>query len=335
MSNRQIYLIASFEVKDIRHKERIDVYLHRHFPETTRTSFQKQIRKNYIHVNGKFEDKAFKLKAGDRIEIFSPYKSKTEWQPNNQIIPDIIYEDDAVIVVNKPSGLQVHPATGNYNNTLINGLIAYLSDSDQKPFLVHRLDKFTGGLMVFAKNETIRNNLNEQFSQGKASRKYKALVWGKLDDSGTINQPIGRDKREGDTFRVFAEDERGGKNAITHYRLIKGFAFHSWVECELETGRTHQIRVHFQSIGNPLVGDFEYSGNQLLRGIRDEKYIRLMDELLGLFTGQALVAYLLEFMHPLHSEKMVFKLKLSYPFESALKILKQCELIIGSDKRST
>ena len=331
MSKQPIYLIESFEVRDIRHKERIDIYLHRHFPETTRTSFQKQIGKNHIHVNGKFADKAFMLKAGDRVEIFSPYKSKTGWQANKQIIPDIVYEDDALIVVNKPAGLQVHPATGNYNNTLVNGLVAYLAKFDQKPFLVHRLDKFTEGLMVFAKNKKVRNNLNEQFSQGKASRKYKALAWGKLDGNGTIDRPIGRNKKEGNTFRVFTEDEPGGKHAVTHYRMVKAFAFHSWVECELETGRTHQIRVHFQSIGNPLIGDFEYGGNQLLMGIKDEKYIKMMDKLLDLFAGQALFAYQLEFSHPINGKEMLFKLPLPRSFKNALKILRYCERVIGSN----
>ena len=333
MSKQQLYLIESFEVRDIRHKERIDVYLHRHFPETTRTSFQKQIGKNHILVNGKFADKAFKLKAGDRVEIFSPYKSKTGWQANKQIIPDIIYEDDAVIVVTKPSGLQVHPATGNYNNTLVNGLVAYLSESGQKPLLVHRLDKFTEGLMVFAKNETIRSNLNEQFLQKKASRKYKALVWGKLGDEGTIDRPIGRDKSEGNMFRVFTEGESGGKHAVTHYRMVKAFAFHSWVECELETGRTHQIRVHFQSIGNPLIGDFEYGGNQLLIGIRDGKYIQLMDKLLGLFKGQALVAEKLAFTHPVKGDKLQFEIDLPNRFKNAFEILGQCRVIFGSGKK--
>jgi 23S rRNA pseudouridine1911/1915/1917 synthase len=329
MSKQQLYLIESFEVKDIRQKERIDVYLHRHFPETTRTSFQKQLKKNHIHVNGHFADKAFRLTAGDRIEIFSPYKSKTGWQANNQIVPDIVFEDDVILVVNKPAGLQVHPATGNYNNTLVNGLIAYLSKSDQKPFLVHRLDKYTEGLLVFAKNEKARDDLSEQFSNRIAHRKYKALVWGKLKNDETINKPIGRDKREGNTFRIFEEGEKGGKNAITHFRLIKSYPFHSFIECELETGRTHQIRVHFQSIGNPLVGDFEYGGNKLLMGIRDEKYIQMMDDILDLFKGQALLADHLVFKHPLNGERMVFNLELPINFAQALEILETCKKTWG------
>lgn len=325
-------MIDSFEVRDIQHKERIDVYLHRHFPETTRTSFQKQIRNNYIRVNGKFASKSFKLKAGDRVEILSPYKSKTGWQANKQIIPDIVYEDDAVIVVNKPAGLQVHPATGNYNNTLINGLVAYLEKNDQKPILIHRLDKLTEGLMVFAKSKSIQENLSDQFKKGIAGRKYKALVWGKLGFKGTIDQSIGRDKKDGKSFRIFAKEEAGGKHAVTHFKLIEAFAFHSLVECELKTGRTHQVRVHFQSIGSPLVGDFEYGGNIILKGIRNDWYIKLMDELLKVFTGQALLADQLNFLHPISHKKMKFKLPLPTSFQSALNILEQCERLIVSSK---
>lgn len=325
MSEQKLYLIESFKVQDIRHKERIDVYLHRHYSGTTRSSFQKQLKKNYIRVNGNFSDKAFKLTAGDLIEIFSPYKSKTGWQTNKQIVPEIVYEDEVILVVNKPAGLQVHPATGNYNNTLVNGLIAYLSKSDQKPFLVHRLDKFTEGLLVFAKNEKAQDNLSEQFSNRIAHRKYKALVWGKLNIDGTINKPIGRNKREGNTFRIFEEGEKGGKDAVTHFRLIKSYPFHSLVECELETGRTHQIRVHFQSIGNPLVGDFEYGGNKLLKGIRDERYIQLMDELLKSFKGQALLADHLVFKHPINRDSMAFNLELPTNLVQALRILEICK----------
>ena len=329
MSRQSLYLIESFEVKDIRHKERIDVYLHRHFPETTRTSFQKQIGKNHIHVNGNFADKAFKLKAGDRVEIFSPYKSKTGWQANKQIVPDIVFEDDVIIVVNKPAGLQVHPATGNYNNTLVNGLVAYLTKFDQQPFLVHRLDKYTEGLMVFAKSKSVQDNLTEQFRSGIAGRKYKALAWGRLDVNGTINRPIGRDKKEGNTFRVFREDESGCKHAITHFKLIKAFAFHSWVKCELKTGRTHQIRVHFQSIGNPLIGDFEYGGNKILKGFNEPVYFKQMDKLLGLFKGQALIADKLSFKHPINGRKMDFKLDLPINFQEALGILESSKKTSG------
>ena len=321
MSKQQLYQIESFVVKDIRHKERIDVYLHRHFPNTTRSSFQKQMVNELIRVNGKFVGKSLRLKAGDKVEIYSPFKSKIEWLANKSINPDVVFEDDSLIVVNKPSGLQVHPATGNYSNTLINGLVAYLSKYDQIPFLVHRLDKYTEGLMVFAKSKGVQENLFEQFKKGISGRNYKALVWGKVPMSGTIDKPIGRDKKEGNTFRVFAEDEQGGKHAVTHYRLIKTFAFHSLVECKLDTGRTHQIRVHFQSLGCPLVGDFEYGGNQVLFGLKSEVYFQKMDQLLALFNGQALVADELVFNHPVSGDKIEFRLALPDSFITAIDLL--------------
>jgi 23S rRNA pseudouridine1911/1915/1917 synthase len=321
MNKQHLYLIDSFEVRDIRHKERIDVYLHRHFPDTTRTSFQKQIRNQYILINGNCVDKAFKLKAGDQVEIFSPYKSKTEILANPEIKPEVIYEDDQLIVVNKPARLQVHPATGNYDNTLINGLVAYLAGLNQRPFLVHRLDKFTEGLMVFAKSKTIQENLGEQFKKGIAGRKYKALVWGSLRESGTINKPIGRDKQKSRVFRVYDADEIVGKTAITHFDVIREFAFHTLVSCKLETGRTHQIRVHFQSLGCPLVGDFEYGGNKILKGLNNPNYLEKMDELLALFRGQALVADEFEFYHPINGDKMKFKIEMPVAFKKTIDLL--------------
>jgi 23S rRNA pseudouridine1911/1915/1917 synthase len=321
MSKSGLYLIESFKVKDIRHKERIDVYLHRHFPDTSRNSFQKQLTNNLILVNGNAADKAFGLKSGDKIKIFSPYKSKVGILANDAIKPNVIYEDDQLIVINKPSGLQVHPATGNYNNTLINGLVAYLLKVEQKPFLVHRLDKYTEGLMVFAKSNKVQENLSEQFRKGIASRKYKALVWGNTPEKGTINQPLGRNKQESQVFRVYGAGETGGKSAITHFETVREFPFHSLISCKLETGRTHQIRVHLQSIGNPLVGDFEYGGNKILKGLNELVYLEQMDKLLALFKGQALVADKLTFKCPLNGRKMDFNLDLPINFKEALGIL--------------
>ena len=321
MEKNKLYLIKTKRVKDIRNPVRIDYYLKQHFPDTTRNSFQKQIRQGLIRVNEQIVDKGYRVKIGETIRIFSPFKSKLAWIPNPEIKPRVVFEDDVLLVLDKPAGIQVHPATGNYDNTLINGLVAYLEDSNLRPFLVHRLDKFTEGLMVFAKSKTIQEKLGKQFKQGIAGRKYKALVWGRLREPGTIDKPIGRDKQKSPVFRVYDSDEKDGKTAVTHFEIDREFAFHSLVSCKLETGRTHQIRVHFQSLGCPLVGDFEYGGNKILKGLNNPQYLKKMDELLALFKGQALVANELEFKHPISGEQMNFKLDLPDAFVKAIEIL--------------
>lgn len=327
MNSSGPYLIETFRVNDIRLTERLDVYLNRHFPGTTRTSFQKQIAAGLILINGRQAGKAQRLKQGDKVEIFSPYKSKTGIVPNETVIPKIIYEDQYLLVLDKPAGLQVHPASGNYSNTLLNGLAAHLQKEGRQPHLIHRLDKFTAGLMVFAKNSGTREKLSNIFRKKDATRAYKALVWGTLPESGTIDIPIGRNKQESQTFRALGKHESGGKSAVTHYRVLQSYPFHSLVECRLETGRSHQIRVHFRAIGHPLIGDFEYGGNHILLGIKDNKYLNLMDKLLGLFPGQALQAFRLGFTHPETKHELNFELPLPDSFSRALEILDQTKSI--------
>jgi 23S rRNA pseudouridine1911/1915/1917 synthase len=313
-----LYLLASILVQDIRDPLRIDTYLCQRYPETGRTQFQKQIANKWILVNNHEIDKGSKVHPNDHILIFTPYKSKIEWLPNPGIIPVIVFEDEQIIVINKPSGLQVHPASGNHDNTLINALVAYLGNTDIH--IVHRLDKFTSGLIVFAKTETARDLLSEAFSKKIARRKYQALVWGKMEAEGTINEAIGRLPENRQRFGPLSKFD-GGKSAITHYTSIKSFPFHSFIECRLETGRTHQIRVHMQYNKTPIVGDQEYGGDQILIGIREEKYIKNMEKLLSLFNGQALHAMELEFPHPETNEKMKFTADLPVYFNEALELL--------------
>jgi 23S rRNA pseudouridine1911/1915/1917 synthase len=315
-----LYLLASFLVQDIRDPLRIDLYLSQRFPETGRTQFQKQIANKWILVNNHETDKGTKVQANDHILIFTPYKSKTECIPNPAIIPDIVFEDNELILLNKPAGLQVHPASGNHDNTLLNGLVAYLGS--EEIHIVHRLDKFTSGLIVFAKTEKARDLLSEAFSKKIARRKYRALVWGKMPTEGTINEAIGRLPENQQRFGPLSKFD-GGKSAVTHYKTLKSFSFQSLIECSLETGRTHQIRVHMQFNKTPIIGDFEYGGDQVLLGIREESYIKNMEKLLSLFKGQALHAIELDFPHPGTNELMHFTVDLPNNFKEALEILEK------------
>jgi 23S rRNA pseudouridine1911/1915/1917 synthase len=321
MESEKLYVLASIVVQDIREAQRIDSYLSMRFPETGRSQFQKQIAKEWILVNNHPVDKASKVFPEDHILIFTPYKSKLEWLANPDIKAEILFEDDEILVLNKEAGMQIHPASGNYNNTLVNGLVAHLEKKNEKLFLVHRLDKFTSGLIVFAKTEASRDVLSEAFSKKLASRKYQALIWGNVASEGRIDEAIGRLPHNAKRFGVLSRFD-GGKRAITHYKTLQSFPFHSLVECTLETGRTHQIRVHFQHLGHPLVGDFEYGGDKLLRGLREENYLKAMDKLLSLFKGQALVACELSFPHPKHGEMLSFKIDMPGNFKESLTLLK-------------
>lgn len=322
MNAQKLYLFKTLQVSDIKDPIRIDLYLSRHFPETGRTQFQKQIANKWIKVNHSFVNKGSKVFPNDQIEIYTPYKSKIEWVANPEIKFDVIFEDEHLIVVNKEAGIQIHPASGNYDNTLINGLVAYLSTKNEKIFLVHRLDKFTSGLIVFAKTEAARDFLSNAFSNKLAKRSYTAIIWGKIDEFGTIDETIGRLPKNNKKFGYLSIDE-GGKSAITHYKRIQAFPFHSVVKCKLETGRTHQIRVHMQSIENPIVGDWEYGGNLPIIGLRTTEYMQKMDKLLSLFKGQALQATVLEFPHPESKEIMHFELDLPESFTKAIAILEE------------
>ena len=320
MDVQKLYLFKTLQVSDIKEAVRIDIYLSRHFPETGRTQFQKQILNKWIKVNNNYVNKGSKVFPDDQIEIYTPYKSKIEWIANPDITFDIVFEDEYLIVVNKQAGVQVHPASGNYDNTLINGLVAYTNKKHEKVFLVHRLDKFTSGLIVFAKTVKARDILLNAFSKKLAKRSYTAIVWGKLDEFGTIDETIGRLPKDNKKFGYLSIDE-GGKNAITHYKCTQAFPFHSIVECKLETGRTHQIRVHLQGKGNPIVGDWEYGGHLAILGLRNTEYMQKMDELLSLFKGQALQATSLDLPHPESNRIMHFELDLPESFIKAIAIL--------------
>ena len=250
---------------------RIDKFLVNRIDNTSRTRIQYAALAGNIIVNDLPVKPNYKVKPGDIIQILLAHPPREkEILPENLPL-NIIYEDDTLLVVNKEAGMVVHPGVGNYTGTLVNALMYYLRDiplfetGEQRPGLVHRIDKNTSGLLVIAKTEFALNNLGRQFYEHSTGRKYTALVWGNPGQSGTVKGNIGRNPRNRKLMHVFP-DGSDGKPAVTHYRLIEDLAYVSLIECELETGRTHQIRAHMSYMNNPLFNDPDYGGDKILRG---------------------------------------------------------------------
>ena len=288
--------------------ERIDKFISDSADDISRSYAAKLCADGLVLVNGKAADKNLKLKGTETIEVSVPEPETIELKPEN--IPlDIVYEDNDVIVINKPAGMVVHPAPGNENGTLVNALLYHCGDSLSaingviRPGIVHRIDKDTSGLLVAAKNNEAHLKLSEQLKARKAVRKYTALVNGNIkEDSGTINKPIGRSGADRKKMAVIAN----GREAVTHYNVLERFGRYTLTECVLETGRTHQIRVHMASIGHSLVGDKTY-------GIKKEK-INL--------SGQLLHARTIGFVHPSTGEMMQFSSELPDYFTDVIEKLR-------------
>ncbi len=284
---------------------RIDKFLMTRIPNTSRNKMQVAAKNGNILVNKKAVKSNYKIKANDEISIVLPYPiRKLELIPQN-IPVNIVYEDDDLLVVNKESGMVVHPGYGNYSGTLVNALIYHFdnlpslpTDYFGRPGLVHRLDKNTTGLMVVAKTETALTQLAKQFFDRTTYRRYHAIVWGDLkDDEGTITGHVGRNLRDRKIMDVFPEGDYG-KHAVTHYQVLKRYGYVTLIECRLETGRTHQIRVHFKSIGHPLFNDSEYGGDKILKGTIFSKYKGFIENCFSILPRQALHAKSLGFEHP-------------------------------------
>lgn len=304
---------------------RIDKFLCDRLPNFSRNKIQLAAKNGNLVVNNKNVKQNYKVKPGDVVALVLPYPVREfELIPEN--IPlEILHEDDSLLVVNKSAGMVVHPGHGNHSGTLVNALIYHFehlpelpSDFSGRPGLVHRIDKNTSGLLVIAKTELALTRLAKQFFEKTTERKYIALVWGDLEGSGTIQGKIGRSKKNRKIMAVFGEEEEG-KHAVTHYKVIERFGYVSLVECALETGRTHQIRVHFKSIGHPLFNDPEYGGEKILKGIKTSKYQKFILNNFNLLKGQALHAKTLGFEHPETGKKMMFNSQLPDYFELVLK----------------
>lgn len=292
---------------------RIDRFLTERIENTSRTKVQNAANAGNILVNNKAVKPNYRVKPGDLIQVVLPAPPREiELIPEN--IPlNIVYEDDDVIVINKAPGMVVHPAYGNYTGTLVNALMWHFRDlplfstGDARPGLVHRLDKNTSGILVVAKNEYALNRLSKQFYDRTTDRKYHALVWGTPEPpEGTIKGNVGRSVKDRKIMQVF-EDGSEGKNAVTHYKVLEDLGYISLVECKLETGRTHQIRVHFSYIRHPLFNDQEYGGDQILKGTTFTKYQQFIKNCFRILPRQALHAKYLAFDHPVTGKRLSFE----------------------------
>ncbi|MBG16162.1 MAG: RNA pseudouridine synthase [Crocinitomicaceae bacterium] len=301
-------------------KLRIDKFLIDRIPNTSRNKIQIAAHNGNILVNKQTIKPNYKVKPGDNISIVLPYPVR-----NLELIPEdipieIVYEDDQLCVVNKPSNMVVHPGYGNYSGTMVNALVYHFdnlpelpSDYFGRPGLVHRLDKHTTGLMVVAKTENALTHLAKQFFDRTTYRRYQALVWGDLsDEKGTINMNLGRSPKNRKVMTTFDDDQ--GKKAITHYEVLERFGYVTLIECRLETGRTHQIRAHMKHLGHQLFYDLEYDGDRIVKGTSFSKYKQFVDNCFKLLPGQALHAKSLGFVHPSTGENMLFDSELPANF---------------------
>lgn len=292
---------------------RIDKFLVEHLPDTSRNRIQQAARAGFIHVGGRPVKSNYRVKPLDVVTMVldrPPY--------DNTIVPediplDIVYEDDELMVVNKPAGMVVHPGHGNYHGTLVHAVAWHLrhmpgyDPSDPSLGLVHRIDKDTSGLLVIAKTANAKTKLGLQFFNKTTRRRYNALVWGRFDEpEGRIEGNIARNPKDRLQMAVFPPDSGVGKPAVTHYRVLESFGPVTWVECVLETGRTHQIRAHMRHIGHPLFNDARYGGDQILRGNVSATYRQFVQHCFEACPRQALHARTLGFQHPLTGREMDF-----------------------------
>ncbi len=307
---------------------RIDKFLTDRLPNVSRNKIQEAIEAGFVMVNGKPTKANYKIRPLDLITVSMPEPPRdTEVKPEN-ITLNIVYEDEHLLVVNKPAGMVVHPAYNNWTGTLVNALAYHfqhlptMQGNDGRPGLVHRIDKDTSGLLVIAKTDVAMMGLAKQFYDHSIERTYYALVWGEpKEDRGTINVPLGRSLKDRRISIAYTPESGlvGGKEAITHYEVLKRLRYVSLVKCNLETGRTHQIRAHLKHLGHPLFNDEMYGGNEILKGSMFSKYKAFVENCFKIMPRQALHAKTLGFTHPVSKEKMQFDSSLPTDFQSVLE----------------
>ncbi len=311
-SDDELYEHYSFNVEKGQSPLRIDKYLMNFIENATRTKIQAAAKNGSILVNGIPVKSSYKVKGNDKIRVLFTHPPHENLLVGENIPIEIVYEDDQLLVVNKPAGMVVHPGHGNYSGTLINALIYHFDNlplnSSDRPGLVHRIDKDTSGLLVVAKTEEAMNHLSLQFAEKTSEREYVALVWGNMvEDEGSIEGNIGRHPKNRLQNTVFmGDDAEKGKPAVTHYKVIERLGYVTLVSCKLETGRTHQIRVHLKHIGHTLFNDERYGGDKILKGTTFTKYKQFVDNCFKVLPRQALHAKTLGFVHPKSKKTMRF-----------------------------
>ena len=304
---QELYEHHRFTVDKGQEMIRLDIYLQAHLGSVSRNKIQAATKAGCVRVNDREAKASYKVKPQDVITVLLP-----EPPQEFELLPEkvdfgVVYEDADVMVIDKPAGLVVHPGVGNFTGTLLNGLLYYYQDKGVTPYLVHRIDKDTSGLLLVAKNEESQVVLAKQFFEHTIERKYNALVWGDFDeDEGTITGNLARSPKERRVMAVCDDDH--GKHAVTHWRVLERFGYVTLLECVLETGRTHQIRAHMRHIGHPLFSDAAYGGDAILKGTTFSRYRQFVENCFAVCPRQALHARVLGFDHPRTGEHLHFEM---------------------------
>ena len=306
----ELYEHHRFEASKGQSALRVDKFLMNLIENTTRNKIQQAAENGSILVNDVAVKSNYKVKAGDVVRLVLAHPTYEQLLTPENIPLDIVYEDDQLLVINKPAGMVVHPGHGNYSGTLVNALAYHFENlpmnSSERPGLVHRIDKDTTGLLVVAKTEHAMAYLTKQFAEKTSEREYVALVWGNIEeDEGTVEGNIGRHDTNRMRMAVHESDEKGNP-AVTHYKVLERFGYVTLVSCQLETGRTHQIRVHMKHIGHTLFNDERYGGDSILKGTTFTKYKQFVDNCFKVLPRQALHAKTLGFEHPITKEFLRF-----------------------------
>ncbi len=323
INNDELYEHYNFTASEGQEPLRVDKFLMNFIENATRNKIQQAIKAGNVLVNDAVVKANYKMKPNDVVRVVLAHPPHENLLVAEDIPLDLIYEDDEVIVVNKPAGMVVHPGHGNYSGTLVNGLIHHIENlpknSNERPGLIHRIDKDTSGLLVVAKTEYAMANLAKQFFDRTTDRLYLALVWGNVEEEeGAIEGNIGRSLKNRLQMAVFPDGDFG-KHAVTHYKVIERFSYVTLVQCKLETGRTHQIRAHFKYIGHTLFNDERYGGDRILKGTTFTKYKQFVDNCFKVLPRQALHAKTLGFEHPTTKKYMSFNSEMPEDMKLAIE----------------